>query len=73
MDMRAYEFPTKINQDGSIELPDGLKAMLPADRSVRVILLVDETTDDQTQWDQLTAEQFLAGYTEADAIYDQHS
>ncbi len=71
--MKAYEFPTKINRDGSIELPEGLKWVLPADQNVRVILLVDETTDEQTEWDQLTAEQFLAGYAEADAIYDQHS
>ena len=68
--MKAYEFPTKINQDGSIEVPDGLKSVLPADRNVRVILLVDETTDEQTAWNEFTAEQFLAGYAEADAIYD---
>lgn len=71
--MKAYEFPTKMDQDGRIEVPDGLKSVLPADGTVRVILLVDETTDAQTEWNQLSAEQFLAGYGEADAIYDQQS
>lgn len=71
--MQAYEFPTKINRDGRIDVPDDLKSVLPADRKVRVILLVDETTDEQTEWNQLSAGQFLAGYDEADAIYDQHS
>lgn len=71
--MQAYEFPTKINRDGSIDVPDDLRSVLPADRDVRVILLVDDTTDEQTAWTQVTAEQFLAGYADADAVYDQHS
>jgi bifunctional DNA-binding transcriptional regulator/antitoxin component of YhaV-PrlF toxin-antitoxin module len=71
--MQAYEFPTKIDRDGRIDVPDDLKSVLPVDRNVRVILLVDETTDEQTEWNQLSAGQFLAGYAEADSIYDQHS
>lgn len=71
--MKAYEFPIKMDRDGRIEVPDDLKSVLPADRNVRVILLVDETTDEQSEWKQNTAEQFLAGYAEADSIYDQHS
>jgi hypothetical protein len=38
-----------------------------------MIILVPEPTDleEQEAWSRLTAEQFLAGYSEADAIYDR--
>jgi hypothetical protein len=38
-----------------------------------VIVLLNETeaVAEQTQWQQLTATQFLAGYSSVDAIYDE--
>jgi len=46
--------------------------MLPRSQIVRVIILVNEPmdSDEQPAWSRLTAEQFLAGYSEGDAIYD---
>ena len=46
--------------------------MLPRDQLMRVILLIPEPTDteEQAAWTRLTAEQFFAGYGEADTIYD---
>jgi hypothetical protein len=40
-----------------------------------MLILINEPTDadEQTAWSRLTAEQFLAGYNEADAIYDKLS
>ena len=40
---------------------------------VRVIILLNEPTEreDEEAWTRLTAEQFFAGYSEADAIYDE--
>ena len=71
--MRAYEFPVKVAPDGRLTLPDTLPRLLPGNQVVRVIVLVSEPTDmeEQAAWSQLTAEQFFAGYSEADAIYDR--
>jgi len=69
--MKAYEFPVKITPDGKIELPDKLSKLLPSNQTV--IILINEQTDidEQINWSRMTAEQFLAGYSEADAIYDR--
>jgi len=71
--MRAYEFPIKITPDGRLELPNALLRLLPGNQVVRVIILINELTDseDQAAWVRLTADQFLEGYSEADAIYDR--
>lgn len=71
--MKAYEFPAHITADGKLELPT---AALPSNlnnQSVRVIVLLDEPAPvaEPTQWQELTANQFLAGYDSVDAIYDQ--
>ena len=71
--MKAYEFSVRVTPDGRLVLPDTLSAILPVDQVVRVILLVSEPTDaeERAAWSRLTAEQFFAGYSEADAIYDR--
>jgi len=70
--MRAYEFPIKVTPEGGLEIPDALRKVLPANQVVRVIILMAEPTDqdEQASWARVTAEEFLAGYNEADAIYD---
>ena len=71
--MKAYEFPTKLTSDGKLELPDKLLELLPDNQIIRVIILISEPTDmeEQSAWSRLTAEQFLAGYSEADSVYDK--
>ncbi|OGO40394.1 MAG: hypothetical protein A2Z04_02590 [Chloroflexi bacterium RBG_16_57_9] len=71
--MKAYEFPVKVTSDGRLAIPDALLSLLPTNQIVRIILLVNEPTDmeEQAVWSHLTAEQFFAGYREADAIYDR--
>lgn len=70
--MKAYEFPVKVTSQGKIDIPSALTEMLPHGEVVRVIILISEPTDadEQAAWSHLTAEQFLAGYSETDAIYD---
>ena len=70
--MKAYELPVKVTSEGELELPETLLALLPRDQVIRVIILIPEPTDSETQaaWARLTAEQFFAGYSEADSIYD---
>jgi hypothetical protein len=71
--MRAYEFPIKVTPDGKLELPGALLKLLPDNQVVRVIILISESTDkeEQAAWSRLTKEQFFAGYSEADAVYDR--
>jgi hypothetical protein len=71
--MKAYEIPIKVTKEGKIELLDALLELLPREQVVRVIILVPEPTDAEGQaaWSRLTTEQFFAGYSEADSIYDR--
>ena len=71
--MKAYEIPIRVTEEGKTGLLDTLLELLPRDQVVRVIILVPEPTDaeEQTAWSRLTAEQFLAGYSEADSVYDR--
>ena len=70
--MKAYEFPAKVASDGNLTLPDALSRLLMGNQAVRVLILVSEPTDidEQVAWSQLTTEQFFAGYSEVDAVYD---
>ncbi|MEK7396615.1 MAG: hypothetical protein AAB116_06730 [Candidatus Poribacteria bacterium] len=69
--MKAYEFSAEINADGKIKLPEIILKRIPNDQTIRVIIFISETTDEEKQmWSEMTAEQFLAGYSESDNIYD---
>jgi hypothetical protein len=71
--MKAYEFAMRTTPDGKLELPAALLKLLPGSQVIRTIFLINEPTDaqDQAAWSRLAAEQFLAGYSEADAVYDR--
>ena len=71
--MKAYEFPGKVTPGGTIRVPEALASMLPSEQPLRIIVLVSEPEDaeEQSSWSRLTAEQFLAGYAPADAVYDK--
>ncbi len=71
--MKAYEIPIKVTKEGKVEPLDALLELLPRDQVVRVIILVPEPTDTEEQavWSCLTAEQFFAGYSKVDSIYDR--
>lgn len=70
--MKAYEAIAKVTSEGKLELPDSVLQLLPSNQVVKVIVLVSEQTDtlEQVDWSRLTAEQFLAGYEQADNIYN---
>jgi hypothetical protein len=70
--MKAYEFPAYVTQDGQLRLPEAALAQIKGEQVVRVIVLIQEPVDISSEqaWSILTAEQFLAGYTAEDAIYD---
>ena len=69
--MIAYELPAKVTSEGQLDIPSAFAEMLPRGQVVRLLVLIDESADDEeAAWSRLTAEQFLAGYSEADSIYD---
>jgi hypothetical protein len=68
--MRTLEFRASLNPDHTLTVPTELAAQLRPEQSVRVILLVPEVGEDQ-EWARLTAEQFVRGYADGDAIYDE--
>ena len=70
--MKAFEFKTCLSADGTLSVPSGVISQLARDQPVRVIMLVPES-DDDADWKRLTTDQFLRGYAEGDAIYDNVS
>ena len=69
--MNAYEFQVAVTPDRKLNIPDALFEKLKHTQTIRVIILINESADEEQAWARLTAEQFLAGYSDADAIYDQ--
>jgi len=71
--MKAYELPCKVTSEGRLELPNALMKLLPANQVVRMIILLSEPTEkaEEEVWARLTTAQFLNGYSEADAVYDE--
>ena len=71
--MKAIEFEAEL-KDNQIHIPDDmqLELMYSQDRSVRVILLIEESEDfhDGRVFRQSAKDQFLKGYAESDSIYD---
>ena len=71
--MKAYELAVRVDREGRVELPDALREVFAHGEVIRVIILVPEPTDSEEDaaWSHLTAEQFLAGYSDADSVYDR--
>ena len=67
--MKAIEFQTKLHSSGAIEIPEPYQDQLKSDQNVRVIVLIEDATDEES-WRKFTTKQFFAGYSEEDAIYD---
>ena len=66
--MKTLEFQTVISADSTIEVPADIAQQLDEHQPVRVILLAED--DNDADWQQLTAAQFLKGYAANDDIYD---
>ena len=66
--MQAYEFTATLTLDGKVEIPRTVSEKLPVGRSLRLIVLVAD--EEEVAWQTLTTARFLAGYADADSIYD---
>ena len=65
--MKAYEYYAEIMPDGHLSMPEDLRDKIKGETKVRVMVLLEE---DEVPWKDLTVSQFLKGYSEKDAIYD---
>ena len=70
--MKAIEFQSHLNSDQTQTIPASMRGVLPIGQTVRVLILVPEAQANR-QWEELAAEEFGQGYTDADVIYDQFS
>lgn len=70
--MKVLEFQTQLNPDHTLTVPPGVAREIEGEEAVRVVLLVPDTAEDRS-WAALTTEQFLRGYSDGDAVYDELS
>lgn len=68
--MKALEFQSQMNPDATLSVPLEVARQLPAGEPFRVLLLMTEDAE-AGEWEGLAAQEFLQGYTESDAVYDQ--
>lgn len=70
--MKKFEFQTHVNDDETVNIPADIAAQIERNSPVRVVMLIPDQGEDQ-QWADFTSEQFLQGYADSDAIYDDVS
>ncbi|MEX2304059.1 MAG: hypothetical protein WD733_24150 [Bryobacterales bacterium] len=72
--MKAIEFQANLNADDSLGVPKEVASQLPREKKLQVIVLVPDTAEtdeaDDSDWPAIAREQFLAGYSDGDSIYD---
>jgi len=68
--VKVLQFQGHLNADHTLTVPSAVARQIHAEDSVRVVLIVPDETENES-WADLTAKQFIGGYTEGDAIYDQ--
>jgi uncharacterized FlgJ-related protein len=65
--MKTYEYYAEILEDGHMSIPENIRDKLKAETKIKVILMFD---DEEKAWDAIAMSQFLKGYSDKDAIYD---
>jgi hypothetical protein len=70
--MKAIECPVQVTPRGKVKIPLVFLKQLPVNQPLRAIILVSEAEgDDDAAWAELAAQQFAAGYSKSDSIYDR--
>ncbi|MBD2363160.1 hypothetical protein H6G36_18535 [Anabaena minutissima FACHB-250] len=62
--MKAYEFPANVTTEGKIELPNAILQQLVNNQQVKVIILVNEPTEEEQEeaaWQRLAADPIRFG------------
>jgi hypothetical protein len=70
--MKALEFKSRI-KNNQILIPVKVQSELKTNTNIRVIVLFDDSKNsDELLFQDATTNQFLQGYAESDAIYDNY-
>src|SRR5262245_5343019 len=67
--MKTLEFQATLGPGGTLTVPAEVAQQVPPEQPLRVIVLLPDSDEDR-EWERFTAEQFLQGYADGDAIYD---
>ena len=67
--MQQFEFQTVLPADATVTVPPEIAVQVEPNRPIRIVMLVPDPEEDR-EWSALTANQFLQGYADEDAIYD---
>ncbi len=65
--MQAYEFESSVDEKGYMKLPPQLINLIPKNKNLRTMVFIE---DEDNLWKSLVKEQFFAGYSDLDSIYD---
>jgi hypothetical protein len=68
--MKAIEFTSQV-RNNSIQVPQHLGSKLSESKNLRVIVLYEEDDPEEDDFQNLSQEQFIKGYSESDSIYDK--
>ena len=69
--MKAVEFETELHGQKSLTIPQQVAAQLPATGKARVIMLVEDDSED-TDWRQAAYAQFVREDSPEDSVYDKY-
>ncbi len=69
--MRALEFTTNLSGESVLAIPRDIAAQLPKEGRARVLVLVDDDSED-AQWRRAAYEQFMRDDSPEDSVYDSY-
>lgn len=69
--MRRVEFEAELTTPGVLKIPPAVAQKVSVPVHAKVILILGEPEEDE-DWRLLTCQQFLRGYCDEDAIYDEY-
>jgi hypothetical protein len=68
--MKTLEFQGCLNPDRTMVVPESVAEQLPTGQPLRVLILLAESESEEQQWSRMATAEFLKGYAESDAVYD---
>jgi len=70
--VQVIEYKTTVTDKNIIEIPKEYQKYLTGNnKSVRIMILIDDIVDEDALWSKVSTEQFIQGYSESDSIYDK--